>query len=175
VARSVLGLTATENNVASFVQGGFYIPGWSNAEHILLDTVGRQHVILRAGAGSLQLTIAGAKSVVGPQVLAFSARNLADLSLAVSQLAKLHRVLSRTAVSSSRQPHWSAQSKRLRDAMIALDGRRAEATFREIASVIYGSERVARDWPGAGLKARVQRDFQRGVALCSGGYRTLLR
>jgi hypothetical protein len=170
VAGTVLRLTAIDPSV----EGGFFIPGWSNAEHILLDTVGRQHVILRGAVGSLQLTIAGAKSVVGSRVLAILTRNRADLSLAARQLAKLHRALAPTALSTKRQPEWSAQSKRLRDAMIALDGRRAGATFREIAAVIYGSKRVERDWPGAGLKVRVQRDFQRGVALCGGGYRTLL-
>ena len=44
-------------------------------------------------------------------------------------------------------PGWTAQTRRLRDALIALDGYRAGATLRETAIVIYGRERIERDWP----------------------------
>ena len=64
---------------------------------------------------------------------------------------------------------------RLRDALIALDGDRAGATLREIAIVIYGRERIERDWPGKGLERRLRRDLQRGRALCNAGYRNLIR
>jgi hypothetical protein len=170
VASTVFRLAAIENDAAS----GLYVPVLRNAEHILLDTAGRQHVVLRAAAGSFQLTITGARGVVAPKVLALLIRSSSDIAVAARQLAKLHGMLSTAAASSYRPPQWSAQSKRLRDAMIALDGRRAGATLREIAAVIYGKERVARDWPGAGLKTRIQRDFQRGLALCNGAYRSLL-
>jgi hypothetical protein len=63
---------------------------------------------------------------------------------------------------------------RLRDALIALDGHRAGATLREIAIVIYGRERIERDWPGKGLERRLRRDLQRGQALCNAGYRDLI-
>jgi hypothetical protein len=172
VASTVFRLTAID--AASPVDAGLHVPSLNNAKHILLDAAGRQHVILRAAAGSFQLTITGAGSVIAPRVLAVLVRSRSDIAVAARQLARLHSLLATAAVASNRQHRWSAQSKRLRDAMIALDGRRAGATFREIAALIYGSERVTRDWPGAGLKIRVQRDFQRGLALCNGGYRDLL-
>jgi hypothetical protein len=41
--------------------------------------------------------------------------------------------------------------------------------------VIHGWQRVDRDWPGKGLRDRMRRSRQRGLALCSGRYRDLLR
>jgi hypothetical protein len=47
--------------------------------------------------------------------------------------------------------------------------------LRATAVVIYGRQRVDRDWPGKGLRDRMRRCRQRGRALCSGAYRDLLR
>lgn len=145
----------------------------ANVEHILLDAAGRQHVLLRASEVTLQLTISAAPSTVAPISLSLLVHSRADIARNARLLTKLQNMLSAPS-SSTIAPRWSAHSKRLRDGLIALDGRRAGATFREIAAVIYGRDRVERDWPGAGLKVRVRRDFQRALALCNGGYRDLL-
>jgi hypothetical protein len=52
--------------------------------------------------------------------------------------------------------------------------RRAGASHREIAILIYGAEDVAADW-GVGLRQRMQRHYGRGAALAAGGYRDFLR
>lgn len=148
--------------------------GLPNVEHILLDAIGRQHVVLRATEGTLQLSIAGAQLVVAPIGFSLELHSLRDISATARYLVKLRSLFSERPSPVDAAPRWSAQSKRLRDALIALDGRRAGATFRDIAAVVYGHERVERDWPGEGLKVRVSRDFQRGLALCNGGYRDLL-
>jgi hypothetical protein len=41
--------------------------------------------------------------------------------------------------------------------------------------VIYGRQRVDHDWPGKGLRDRMRRSRQRGLALCNGGYLDILR
>ena len=92
-----------------------------------------------------------------------------------SELAALEGILSGSHHLPRAPPHWTARTKRLRDALIALDCRRAGAVCAEIAVVIYGRERIEREWPGKGLRQRLRRDLQRGRALCNGGYRGLHR
>jgi hypothetical protein len=85
----------------------------------------------------------------------------------------LERLLS--AAPETATTRWTAETLRLRDALIALDGHLNGGTLPEIAAVIYGRERIERDWPGKGLRQRVRRAQLRGLALCNGGYRHLLR
>lgn len=62
-----------------------------------------------------------------------------------------------------------------RNAIIAIDGERAGATRREIASVIYGHDDVDSEWGQSDrLKAMVKRDVQRGRRLLAGGWRDLV-
>lgn len=146
-----------------------------NVEHILIDAVGRQHVILRAIEGTLQITITGSAQIVSaPAAFSLLLQNVRDIGRNARHLTRLQRLLAAPTLSTNTPLRWTAQTKRMRDALIALDGRRAGASFREVAIVIYGRERIDRDWPGTGLKVRVHRDFQRGLALANGGYRDLL-
>jgi hypothetical protein len=65
----------------------------------------------------------------------------------------------------------------LRDALVALDGRCLGATYREIATVIYGLERVLADWDGASrwMKDHICRAYAKGKRLRDGGFRELLQ
>ena len=66
---------------------------------------------------------------------------------------------------------------RLMQQLQALDGRLAGAGPREIAEAVYGPEVVARDWsnPDGLLQRRTHYLIERGTALMSGAYRTLLK
>jgi hypothetical protein len=66
--------------------------------------------------------------------------------------------------------------QRLKDALIALDGKLAGASLRQIAEMLFGPEPVARDWNhGSGItRERARRAVRRGVALMTGGWRDLL-
>lgn len=59
----------------------------------------------------------------------------------------------------------------------AIDGRRAGASYRDIAVVLFGAQRVREDWTDDGdhLKNHVRRLVKRGEALVDGGYKRLLR
>ena len=74
-------------------------------------------------------------------------------------------------------PLPSAVDNRLRQALLALDGSLAGASYRQIATTIFGDERVRRDWDAASrfLKERTRRLVAKGRALMNGGYRDLLR
>ena len=72
--------------------------------------------------------------------------------------------------------HRSRDRLLLRDALVALDGRRASANHREVAELIFGMERVREAWSGRGgwLKERMRRALATGEKLRDGGYRIAL-
>jgi hypothetical protein len=58
----------------------------------------------------------------------------------------------------------------------ALDGHRAEATYREIAHALYGPEAVARyAWKTSSIRGETIRLVQDALRMMRGGYRRLLR
>ena len=66
--------------------------------------------------------------------------------------------------------------RRLALALRALDARMDGATYREIAEIMFPSERIsARDWGTHDLRNRIIRLAQTGLTLVRGGYRALLR
>ncbi len=66
--------------------------------------------------------------------------------------------------------------RRLARALRALDARVDGATYREIAEVIFPTERISeRDWRTSDLRNRIIRLARTGFALMRGGYRALLR
>ena len=66
--------------------------------------------------------------------------------------------------------------RRLALALRALDARMDGSTYREIAQVLFGSERISeRDWRSHDLRNSTIRLVQSGFALMRGGYRALLR
>ena len=151
-----------------------FIPSLPSLEHILVDANGRQHVVLRANQASIQLTIEGADLTARPVAITFLVPGFERIAEARDQLDLLDRVLSPNRARSSVLPRWTTRTRNLRDALITLDGRRAGASHKEIAILIYGADDVAADW-GVGLRQRMQRHYSRGAALAAGGYRDFLR
>jgi hypothetical protein len=151
-----------------------FLPSLPSLEHILIDATGRQHAVLRANQASIQLTIEGADLTARPVAITFLVSGFERIAEARDQLDFLDRVLSPKRAPSSVLPRWTTRTRNLRDALITLDGRRAGASHREIAILIYGAEEVAADWD-VGLRQRMQRHYSRGAALAAGGYRDFLR
>jgi hypothetical protein len=151
-----------------------FLPSLPSLEHVLIDVTGRQHIVLRANQAAIQLTINGADLTVGPVAITFLVSGFDAVAKARDQLDLLDRVLSPNRAPSSVLPRWTTRTRNLRDALITLDGRRAGASHKEIAILIYGAEDVAADW-GVGLRQRMQRHYSRGAALAAGGYRDFLR
>jgi hypothetical protein len=68
------------------------------------------------------------------------------------------------------------QRRRLRLMMRAVDGRTAQATYREIAIALYGVDRVAAEpWKTSALRDTVIGLAEGGAAMIAGGYLKLLR
>lgn len=60
--------------------------------------------------------------------------------------------------------------------LVALDGRLAGRSYRDIAEVLYGFERIGSYWTDdtRGFKSKVRRAVENGLTLMNGGYRALL-
>jgi len=172
-ASTLLGVTEAAYT-SSMRSERIFLPSLPSIEHILIDATGRQQVVLRANQASIQLTIEGADLTAGHIAITFLVPGLDAIAGARHQLDLLDRVLSANRAPSSVVPRWTTRTRNLRDALITLDGRRAGASHREIAILIYGAEAVAADW-GVGLRQRMQRHYSRGAALAAGGYRDFLR
>jgi len=150
-----------------------FFPALPSLEHLLVEANGRQNVVLRANRTSLQFPVEGDDLAAGPVEMSFLVHGFGTMSRASDQLTMLRRIVSPTAqaVTSLR---WTPGAQKLRDAFITLDGRAAQASYREIALVLYGDEHVERNWE-TGLKERMRRHFRRGLELAQGRYRGLLR
>lgn len=68
------------------------------------------------------------------------------------------------------------QKRRHRFMLQATDGRMNGATYREIAGVIFGVDRIASEpWKTSALRDATTALVKNGLAMIAGGYRTLLR
>jgi hypothetical protein len=150
------------------------VPGLPSAVHLLIDGRKRSHLLLVCGHLVLQLLIEGADLLSGPVSLTFVIPGIAGLGSAIDKLAALRRILARPVELLHAPRQWSAQTLRLRNALIALDGHVAGASYRDVAAVIFGKDRVARDWPDPSLKDHIRRSLRRGQAYMNGRYRTLI-
>ena len=71
------------------------------------------------------------------------------------------------------EDNWTVEARRNRDAMVALDKRMANWSYRKIAVFIYGKQAVSEDWndPNRTMKNRVIRSAKRGFRLRGGTYK----
>ena len=141
---------------------------------MLIEPDGRQHVVLHAPGCTLQIEVSGADITCGAVSLDFEVPDT-DLSLQTRQLDAMRRFLGGLDPATQGSADWSRQTEQLRDAIIALDGRTAAATHRDVGILIYGEADVESDWDSHGLRDRVRRHLARGLKLLAGGYRDLLR
>lgn len=124
---------------------------------------------------TVQLTSRGTSLMNSPVAACFEIEGLSRLPFVTGALAKLKH-MNAPAPSADRQT-WSNTELHLRDYLIALDGDHNGATYRQIAQVIYGRDRVRSTWnaENRSLKDRVRRAVERGHDFMRGGYRDLLR
>ncbi|MFM9850370.1 MAG: DNA -binding domain-containing protein [Hyphomicrobiaceae bacterium] len=105
--------------------------------------------------------------------ITFLVRGLTALRQTSDHLAALRRILSPVSRRVA-PPRWTPTTRKLRDALLALDGREAGASYYEVALVLHGREYVERNWR-TGLKRSMRHHLRRGLELSRGGYRNLLR
>lgn len=147
----------------------------AGVRHLMIDAKGTQHLKFRSDRRALSLILDGAAVAVAPARIVFHVDGLEHLERARDGFATLNEIL-RHNIEQSEDGTWTATTLAVRDALIALDGHRAHATYRDIATVIFGAERTSEAWRSAStaLKDRIRRALKRGLELVAGGYRELL-
>jgi len=142
-------------------------------QRAVLATPNREVVSIERGCRSANLVVTDGSFLVGKRALKLHHNGLKSAARHFETLKLLSQFAAETTVSTS--PTVSSDSK-YRDYLVALDGRLAGRSYRDIAEVLYGSDRVGAYWidDSRGLKSKVRRAVESGLALMNGGYRDLL-
>ena len=132
------------------------------------DGRGLSWVRLRNGA-----TIVGADTDIDAESLSILIPIDDDWSVRVAAADRLRRQLVDRSTDSPITPQ---RRERLTRALRCIDGRRDGATYRAIATSLFGAGRVAEElWKVSSLKAQMVRLAGHGRMLIDHGYRQLLR
>jgi hypothetical protein len=142
---------------------------------ILVLASGEQYLLLHDGRRVVQVRCLGDDLTRDPLAIALLADEFPNVERKIRILRRFAE-LYRATKPGRAMSGWTPPALRLRNALIALDGSMAGATYREIAEAIYGPTFVAERW-GRGqrnLKDQLIRAVRRGRHLMSGGYAELL-
>ncbi len=146
--------------------------GGDRAEHVGRD--GRQ-VIVRNEAGEFRLWL---RDTAPNLPLAVIMPLDDDLPIRAEAALRLWAQIMGRSADHGREPLALTRQRRDRLILIlrALDGHLAEASYREIAKVLFGADRVEREaWKTSSLRDRTIRLVKGGLSLMQAGYRKLLR
>lgn len=151
---------------------GIFFPEVPGVEQILVDSGGRQHIVLRANGVSIQIVVHGLDIIDAAVSIALVVNDLNLISRTIRDLSTLRQILSSKAAPRTHS-YYKSSSQNLRNALVTVDGRAAGASYQEIALLLHGADYVSRNWH-TGLKARMRRHYARGLAYIEGRYRELL-
>ena len=128
--------------------------------------VAGQRLLLHTTDVSVALDLQGDRITDEPVNVTFQVSGLAAAPRVGALLTKLPQLLS----SKTRKNIFTLQRSILRDGLIALDGRQAGATYRDMAEVIFGPDRTTAAWggPGRNIKDRMARALAKAEAMTAG-------
>jgi hypothetical protein len=143
-------------------------------KRLFIAAKGSQHLEFISEQRSLAVILDGTPVAVAPARVVFHVEGFERLEPARHGFALLNDFLRERRHRLSQ--NWTTTSLTVRDALVALDGHRVGASYRDIASVIFGAARVKEAWRSEGneLKDRIRRVLKRGLALSAGAYREFL-
>lgn len=144
-----------------------------SAANVVLGPGGEESIALRDSDNAVTLRFQGSRASTGPVDTIFLVSGMPEPGATAAAFTMLDTL----ARSPRRNVCRSRERLLLRDALVALDGRRVGASHRETAEVILGSKRAHEEWSSKGgwLKERMRRALARGEELCDGGYRRALQ
>jgi hypothetical protein len=154
-----------------------YLGQLGTVRGVLIDASGTEHIMLQAGWHTITLRSQGASIIDTPVNLTFLFQGLRGLANA-RRLLPLARSLLDPVLHAKLAPKGPAPwHRKLREALVALDGYQAGASQRDIAAALFGRDSAEEAWHKAdlSLKQRVHRAVAKGRALSAGGYLALLR
>ena len=140
--------------------------------HIVVSRDGAETVLINNSDKALKLSKRGKTALRGPVCLTFQIVGLRALPVAGRSILSLPDLLT----ARPRKFNRSRRQRLLCEAVIALDGRTAGATYQDVAVVIAGAERARMAWKNSdhSLKDRMRRALKAGMLLRNGRYRILI-
>ncbi|MCT9000177.1 DUF2285 domain-containing protein [Chelativorans intermedius] len=141
----------------------------------VLRSLDGEHVLICDGPRSLRLDVIAGSLLSGPVRLGYCLSGFAGVEAKVMTLRRL-LALERLGRLPSALFRPERKARRWGMVLQAYDGMRAGASQREIATILYGEERVRADWEAGYLRTRVQRLIRTAEKMIvGGGYRVLLQ
>lgn len=140
--------------------------------HIVLGPTNEQYILLRDANTALTLRLHGSRALRAPVNTSILLQGLPSVAAISSAL----HILDGLALRPNYQSTGSRDLLLLRDALVALDGRCLGASYRELATTIYGEQAAKSAWSSGSrwMKDRMCRALKKGQQLRDGGYRKLL-
>ena len=134
---------------------------------------GYEHITIRAPRMSADLINQRSTMLFGNSNVTFFHEGFGTASRHHEALRILERLTEKTA---NEDRVSEPTPSKYRDYLVALDGRLAGRSYRDIAEVLYGPDRIGPYWTddSRGYKSKVIRAAKCGLALMNGGYRELL-
>jgi hypothetical protein len=122
---------------------------------------------------SASMVVRNATFLIGKSAVTFEILGLENSKRAMDAVCTLRNLTTNAARELNVKSRFS--SKYL-NYLVALDGHLAGRSYRDIAEILYGADRIGPYWTddSRGYKSKVRRAVERGVALMNGGYRELL-
>ena len=141
----------------------------------MTDEDGSHHLLFGKSGLTIQIHVQGADIAEPVHLLVGAVVASRDLKSHLKLIERFSGLITGMSVPSN-SPLFGSKSQRLGLILRILDGRLAGASYREIAIVLFGRNRVERDWDQSDnhLKNRIRRAAQRGKFLMEGGYRDFL-
>jgi hypothetical protein len=130
-------------------------------------------VTVRSVGKSVTLNIVSGSILAGHKAVTFSHDGFKSLARHIACLRILQQLMAKTSNTNTMQ--LGNESKYLAY-LIALDGHLEGRSYRDIAEVLYGPDRVGTHWidDTRWMKSKVRRAVERGIALMNSGYHDLL-
>ena len=139
----------------------------------VLVTNACEYIVIQDSRSAARMIVTGKSFLSGDSVLSFNFEGIQNALLGLIALRELKQLMCNSQ--SFLSLNWSSNIK-YRDYLVALDGHLAQRSYRDIAEVLYGSDRVKEAWTNETrhLKDKVRRAVQAGIELMNGGYLKLL-
>jgi hypothetical protein len=140
--------------------------------HVIVGPDRVERIVLRDAVAAATVRARGARACQGSVTLTFQVAGVPSPLGIARHFGRLNNLLRAPVVQAPR----SRERMFMRDALIALDARQVGASYRDIAVLIHGAERVSDTWQGrsSAMKERVRHLVARGQQLRDGAYRRLL-
>jgi hypothetical protein len=132
--------------------------------HVVVGPDHVERLLIRTSKRSLTIVLTGQRASRGPVQLMINIPPSLRLKRIAAILASYADLL-------NMKPRWTKRTRDqelIRDSLIAVDGRAAGASHREVAEIIFGHRRVREEWSARGgwMKDRMWRALTKGEMLC---------